>query len=252
MRVAQALVLLSVVAVADGAGCTNTFSGLTQCAVLNGQTTNADTTTVMQNPELYWLDYTYEQPLSPDTDTTECRAAFNSFHCVNWAHGAGSGPCSTTGQAMPPCFSLCADYVQKCFQRLPTRFGIDRKQEFRTGVVNGARTLMETVILRLDIAGIDNVDAICSRLAPEQNATKCFGDVANFTRLPPATPPPTPPTPPPTPTPPTPPTPPPTTPPPQFTFPPPPNAATTTETAWTLIVFCAVQTVYNTRANPTR
>jgi hypothetical protein len=46
---------------------------------------------------------------------------------------------------------------------------------------------MQDVILTLDVVGLDNVDTICSRLAPEQNATRCFGEVANFTRLAPPT-----------------------------------------------------------------
>jgi hypothetical protein len=179
--VLKAALVLGMLAGSDGAGCTNTFSGLTQCAVLNGQTTDANTA-VMQNPELYWLDQAYTGAMSPDTGTTECRAAFNAFNCVNWAYGAGAGPCKN-GTGMPPCFSLCADWVQKCFQRMPNRESIDgRATEFSTGAVNGAKTGMQSVILTLDAAGIDNVDTICSRLAPEQNATKCFGDVAGFTR----------------------------------------------------------------------
>jgi hypothetical protein len=180
--VLNAVVVLGMLAVADGASCTNTFSGLTQCAVLNGQTTNANTA-VMRNTELFWLDYTYEQPLRPDTNTLECRAAFNSFYCVNWAYGAGAGPCSSDGQAQPPCFSLCADWVQKCFQRMPNRESLEgRTTVFSTGAVNGAETGMQDVILTLDAAGMHNVDAICSRLAAPQNVTKCFGAVTNFTR----------------------------------------------------------------------
>ena len=180
--VLNAVLVMGMLAVADGVSCTNTFSGLTQCAVLNGQTTNANTE-VMRNAELFWLDEQYRGAMSPDTDTAECRAAYNAFYCVNWAHGAGAGPCSSGGQTQPPCFSLCADWVEKCFQRMLNRESLEgRTKVFSTGAVIGSQTGMQSVILTLDTAGTENADAICSRLAAPQNVTECFGAVTNFRR----------------------------------------------------------------------
>ena len=211
-RVCSAVALLGMLTFVHGDTCVNTYSGLTKCAILNGEATNANPATVLQYPEEYLLGRWYHEQSFAGymTDSEECRAAFNPFYCVYWAYRVDAGPCNRTGKAMPPCFSLCADYVQKCYLPLSSPYKYEHFVEFPAGT----GTSMERIVLSIDIPGIDNVDVICSKLAPPQNVTNCFGDVANFTRralpsstTPPATtpPPPLPPPPPPSPPPPPPP-----------------------------------------------
>jgi hypothetical protein len=123
LRSAEAtLVLLSVLCVACAAECPNAFSGLTTCAVLNGQTSVGsalELKTLAPGLEAR-VQNAYASLSLPFVKGVECKAVFEPFLCWQSATPIIAGICPDGADAphsVTPflaCSQWCADAMRVC------------------------------------------------------------------------------------------------------------------------------------------
>ena len=94
--------------------CSNTYTGLTICAVLNGYPTrDADTALILQQEYHYQREFdTIPDTFMNKSDT--CRALFHDMKCSQYAN-----MCTSTGDPLKMCFESCTRYYRTC------RLGMD-------------------------------------------------------------------------------------------------------------------------------
>jgi hypothetical protein len=149
MRSYAAVVFVSMLSVAAVTGqCTKSFSGLTQCTILNGAPTK-DTgmmsligyclhsthrlhallhacprtlPTMNHNAPGHFcsadaaLDPAYKDIVAKKsvTDSQACKTAYAGYNCVMIASVMSSAPCDASGNPLLPCHEMCSAYVQAC------------------------------------------------------------------------------------------------------------------------------------------
>ena len=99
--VCSALTLLCILTFVHSDTCMNTYSGLTKCAILNGETTNKDTVAITRHL-VHFIDGWYTQQVNDGmSGSIVCMAAFDTFHCVFVVNTMyGGSPCDSTGEPL--------------------------------------------------------------------------------------------------------------------------------------------------------
>jgi hypothetical protein len=118
--------LFSLLAVAHGTNCTNKFSGLKTCAVLNGlpvRGTNAELTAVVSV-----IDQTiatmYDAAVVGGLNKNEkCKAMYIDLYCASQG-GLLAGPCKGTANGIWVCPEWCVEMWTECLIDESTRTSI--------------------------------------------------------------------------------------------------------------------------------
>jgi hypothetical protein len=122
----QIAALFSFLAVAHGANCTNKFSGLQTCAVLNGVSVNA--TNAGLAAVVSTIDGTivsmYDAAVVGGLNKNEkCKAMYTDFYCAS-VGGLSAGACNGTANGIWLCPEWCTEMWTECLSDESTRKSI--------------------------------------------------------------------------------------------------------------------------------
>jgi hypothetical protein len=122
----QIAALFSFLAVAHGANCTNKFSGLQTCAVLNGLPVRATTA------ELAAVVSVFDQNIMTMYDAAvvgglnkneKCKAMYIDLYCASQG-GSLAGPCNGTANGIWVCPEWCVEMWTECLSDASMRTSI--------------------------------------------------------------------------------------------------------------------------------